>query len=337
MIQKHAGSTHLKDEPAINRALEHIVPDCKDQVLLVLEKMYACIVDTFRSSVSAYFRYLSLDEEAHQDKDDSEGSTSMIITATLRLLRMLVKYGDPLQDVFFEHIERVRIEPWKRIIPQLFARLNHPASVVQQVIGKLLTRICDEYPREIIYDVIVSSSSSKTNHDTKHVLARIANRMMEHNEALWTSTQRMAEELEKITVLWEERWSYKIASLAFNAMELLAKLDQEVARLEKNKDNMTQEQIEKTFSESYDSVTKFLVTSIEKLLNATILTSTTKTIHEQWFIDTFGGQIMQAYDLLQKPKSMATYREGWDMFIRVSYIITYQFSIVTYILLLDQP
>ncbi|KAI7882592.1 hypothetical protein K492DRAFT_235954 [Lichtheimia hyalospora FSU 10163] len=318
LIQKHAGTTHLKDETAINHALEQIVPDNKEQVLHILEKMHVSIVDTFRSSVSAYFRYLSLDEETHQDKDDSEGSTSMIITATLRLLRMLVKYGEPLQDVFFEHIERVRIEPWKRIIPQLFARLNHPTSVVQQVIGKLLTRICDEYPREIIYDVIVSSSSSKTNHDTKHVLARIANRMMEHNEALWTSTQRMAEELEKITVLWEERWSYKIASLAFNAMELLAKLDQEVARLENNKDNMTQEQIEKTFSESYDSVTKFLVTSIEKLLNSTILSLTTKTTHEQWFIDTFGKQIMQAYDLLQKPKSMATYREGWDMFIRIN-------------------
>ena len=243
----------------------------------------------------------------------------MVMTATLRLLRMLVKYSDVLQSIFCEKIEHVSIEPWKKIIPQLFARLNHPSNVVQKVISQLLRRICDEYPREIIYDIIVSSSSSKTNHESKTLLSTIANRMMERNETLWLSTQRMAEELEKITVLWEEKWSYKISSLALNAIELFTKLDQEVVRLESNhhKEIMTQEQIEKTFFESYDNVMKFIISSVDKLLQVTILTTESKTPHEQWFVDTFGKRIIQAFEVLQKPKSIATFRNGWDMFIQV--------------------
>lgn len=222
-----------------------------------------------------------------------------------------------MQSVFMENIASVRIEPWKRIIPQLFARLNHPAPVVQQAISKLLIRICEEYPSEIIYDVIVSSTSTKTNRETKNVLNHIASRMMLRDEALWTSTQRMAEELEKITVLWEEKWVYKISSLTFTVMELFRKLDQEVDRLKHNNPGMTQDQADNSFLESYDNVMKFVVSSLQKLLQTTILTTGQTTPHERWFIETFGKQLVEAFEMLQKPKSMSTYKAGWKMFLRV--------------------
>ncbi|KAI7902022.1 uncharacterized protein BX663DRAFT_487282 [Cokeromyces recurvatus] len=115
----------------------------------------------------------------------------MVITATLRLLRILTKYGEALQTVYSEHINAVRIDLWKPVIPQLFAQL-----IIQMTL--LDNRICDEYPREIIYDVIVNSTSSKTNRDTKQSLDAIANRMMDRNELLWVSTRRMAESLKKL-------------------------------------------------------------------------------------------------------------------------------------------
>ncbi|KAI8144500.1 hypothetical protein BJV82DRAFT_537101 [Fennellomyces sp. T-0311] len=325
LLQKHSGTVGekaLAKSVSLKNAVQQLLVSSSDkqipEILGAMETVHKNIIETFQTSVTAYFQYLSLGENYNENE---KRSTSMVMTATLRLLRMLVKYSDALQSVFFGNIEQVSIEPWKKIIPQLFARLNHPSSVVQKVIGQLLDRICDEYPREIIYDIIVSSSSSKTNRESKAVLNTIANRMMERNEILWLSTQRMAEELEKITVLWEEKWSYKISSLALNAIEQFTKLDQEIVRLESShKDG----QIDKPFFESYDNVMKFIISSIDKLLNATILASTQKTPHEQWFIDSFGTRILQAFEVLQKPKDMATFRDGWDMFIQINRALMFE-------------
>jgi hypothetical protein len=240
----------------------------------------------------------------------------MVITATLRLLRILTKFGETLQQVFTEHVPMIRVDLWKCIIPQLFAQLNHPSEFVRQITSTLIGRICNEYPREIIYDVIVGSTSSKTNRDTKQCLNDIASRMMDRNELLWVSTRRMAEELEKITVLLEEKWLNKIASLQFDVMQQFSKLDKEIERLQHKK--MEQEQIEKQFRETYDSMMKFVLTSIDKLMEVTTQKSTTPTPHELWFDETFGKQLHYAYHLLHKPESSKTYRQGWEAFQQVT-------------------
>lgn len=248
----------------------------------------------------------------------------MVITATLRLLRILTKYGEALQSLFTEHIEIVRVELWKPVIPQLFAQLNHPNDFVRQIIGKLISRICDEYPREIVYDVIVNSTSSKTNRDTKQSLDTIANRMMDRNELLWVSTRRMAEELEKITVLLEERWLNKIASLQYDVMQQFTKLGQESERLQKSGIDPAQQ--ETKFLELYDSLMKFIITSIDKFLLETAHDSVVSTPHEQWFQKSYGKQLIHACNLLQKPTSMKNYRQGWECFQQVR--INYQISII---------
>lgn len=234
----------------------------------------------------------------------------MVITATLRILRILTKYGEALQNLYTEHIENVRVDLWKQVIPQLFAQLNHPNEFIRQIISKLISRICDEYPREIVYDVIVNSTSSKTNRDTKQSLNAIANRMMDRNELLWISTRHMAEELEKITVLLEEKWQNKIASLQFDVMQQFSKLDQEVELLTKSGDNTR----EKEFLGMYDTVMKFVIASIDKLFLDTAADSIVSTPHEQWFQKTYGKQLIQAYKLLQKPTSIKEYRRGWECF-----------------------
>jgi PI-3-kinase-related kinase SMG-1 len=44
---------------------------------------------------------------------------------------------------------------WKRLIPQLFSRLNHPDSFVRDYVTNLLIRIAKDYPQLILYSVIV--------------------------------------------------------------------------------------------------------------------------------------------------------------------------------------
>ncbi|KAI9017989.1 hypothetical protein CLU79DRAFT_837480 [Phycomyces nitens] len=321
LLQKYSGAVgnrSLKKDPSFVRAVQQTVPFVDDnsryEILETLDTLQNTILQKFRTSVNAYFRFLSLGkylEKEHELDEENSEYTSMIMTTTLRLLRMLVKYGDALQPNYTENVEAVRIEPWKQIIPQLFARLSHPAESVRQVLSKLISRICDEYPSEIIYDVIVSSTSSKTNRDTKQALDAIATRMIKNNDVLWNSTRRMAEELEKITVLWEEKWLNRIASLQFDVMQQFQKLDQEVTRLKQSE--LPESQREKSFHERYDSVMKFVIQSIDKMLTTTI-NGTITTPHEQWFENTFGKQLRQAFQLLQKPGATTNYRKGWDCF-----------------------
>ena len=44
------------------------------------------------------------------------------------------------------------------IIPQLFARLNHPEIYVQQSVASLLCRIAKDFPHLIVYPAVVGCS-----------------------------------------------------------------------------------------------------------------------------------------------------------------------------------
>ena len=82
------------------------------------------------------------------------------LTATLRLLRILAKYGYDLQPVlgYFSSLPRVLLErlcwqvlseglrttpvqPWEAIVPQLFSRIGSVSPFVQQHVCELLCRV----------------------------------------------------------------------------------------------------------------------------------------------------------------------------------------------------
>ncbi|XP_030839844.1 serine/threonine-protein kinase SMG1 isoform X2 [Strongylocentrotus purpuratus] len=84
------------------------------------------------------------------------------ITATLRLLRLLVKYASELRDVLEEGFATTPTGPWKSIIPQLFSRLNHPEAYVRQSISDLLCRIAKDAPHLIVYQAVVGCPDTGT-------------------------------------------------------------------------------------------------------------------------------------------------------------------------------
>ena len=74
---------------------------------------------------------------------------------TLRLLRVLVRYPQQLRAVFETSLVNMPTVAWKRIIPQLFSRLNHPEGLVRDYVTNLLIRIAKDFPQLILYSVIV--------------------------------------------------------------------------------------------------------------------------------------------------------------------------------------
>lgn len=84
------------------------------------------------------------------------------ITATLRILRLLVKHALELQSILEEELPGTPTRPWQCIIPQLFSRLNHPESYVRRRLSELLCRIAEVSQNLIIFPAVVGSSAGGT-------------------------------------------------------------------------------------------------------------------------------------------------------------------------------
>ena len=88
------------------------------------------------------------------------------ITATLRLLRLLVKHAWELRGVLEKGLAATPTNPWKGIIPQLFSRLSHPEAYVRQSVSDLLCRVALDVPHLIVYPAVVGASSSEKSDTT---------------------------------------------------------------------------------------------------------------------------------------------------------------------------
>eukprot|EP00795_Rhopilema_esculentum_P008911 gene8911-16536_t len=111
----------------------------------------------YKQASAAYFTYLKLGD-AQLDNLKEHRSEHGHITATLRILRLLVKYSGELKQELEAQLGQTPTKPWKGIIPQLFARLNHPEIYVQTSVASLLCRIAKDFPHLIVYPTVVGCS-----------------------------------------------------------------------------------------------------------------------------------------------------------------------------------
>lgn len=69
----------------------------------------------YKLAAKSYFKFLSLRENDLEDTN---------VTATLRLLKLIVRHSPILKDILEDGLKTTPIDPWKTIILQLFARLG---------------------------------------------------------------------------------------------------------------------------------------------------------------------------------------------------------------------
>jgi PI-3-kinase-related kinase SMG-1 len=112
----------------------------------------------YHACAISYFKFLQLCE-GQDNSDDSLAEVTL--TATLRLLRLIVKHATSLQDVLESGLALTPTTPWKGIIPQLFARLSHPEMYVRRRISELLCRLASDAPHLILFPAVVGCSLSK--------------------------------------------------------------------------------------------------------------------------------------------------------------------------------
>ncbi|XP_035229827.1 serine/threonine-protein kinase SMG1-like, partial [Stegodyphus dumicola] len=111
----------------------------------------------YRLAAMSYLQYLQLNGKSpNEEKSDDDN-----VTATLRLLRLVVKHASELRDVLEDGLAETPTAPWRGIIPQLFSRLNHPEPYVRQSISDLLCRVAQAAPHLIVFPAVVGSLTLK--------------------------------------------------------------------------------------------------------------------------------------------------------------------------------
>uniref|UniRef100_A0AAQ6IR98 non-specific serine/threonine protein kinase n=1 Tax=Anabas testudineus TaxID=64144 RepID=A0AAQ6IR98_ANATE len=141
-----------------------------DGLIRVWRQVVDRIFGLYRVSCQAYFTFLKLNAgQVPIDEDDpklllschnsKQSNDDVIVMATLRLLRLLVKHAGELREGLELGLASTPTAPWRGIIPQLFSRLNHPEAYIRQSICSLLCRVAQDSPHLILYPAIVGSLS----------------------------------------------------------------------------------------------------------------------------------------------------------------------------------
>ncbi|KAJ1529376.1 hypothetical protein ONE63_006163 [Megalurothrips usitatus] len=114
------------------------------------QRVYSC----YQLSAIAYFKFLQLCGQEESCVDDCS-----TVTASLRLLRLVVKHALELQSVLEAGLAATPTAPWKAIIPQLFSRMGHPEAYVRRRVAELLCRLAEDAPHLITFPAVVGAAS----------------------------------------------------------------------------------------------------------------------------------------------------------------------------------
>lgn len=114
------------------------------------QRVYSC----YQLSAIAYFKFLQLCGQQESCTEDCS-----TVTASLRLLRLVVKHALELQSVLEAGLAATPTAPWKAIIPQLFSRMGHPEPYVRQRVAELLCRLAEDAPHLITFPAVVGAAS----------------------------------------------------------------------------------------------------------------------------------------------------------------------------------
>jgi len=277
-------------------------------------------MELLQSSIEAYFNYLFLSGSTSNSSSSSSSSLETVV-ASSRLLNLFFRYGTCKDDLFTEDkFSRVFPALWESCLPQLFARLDHVHCITRERILNLITKIGFNNPCLIIYQVLSECRGLRKNisDSAMESLDKIRLQLQATGlDAMINDVSILINEVQRINVLWEEQWHYRLSALESDVTKRFSKLRKEFDRLKRQTDSISIERISILQKESYLTVMKPVMVSIENLCNNTIH-QTGLTPHEQWFKDQFGSLIETALQTLSNPIHFESISSLWKPFKEVS-------------------
>jgi len=287
------------------------------------------IYSYYELSANAYFKYLQL--------ANNESNECDTITATLRLLRLVVKHALELQNVLETGLSTTPTAPWKQIIPQLFSRLSHPEAYVRTQVSELLCRVAENSPHLITFPAVVGAVSGQKTYDNvvydksndndnsqndldfnaaeedaayndEHeyfmdsCFSQLVDCLSNRIQDSIVQVKLLVKELRRITLLWDELW---LATLCQHHTEITKRFEQLDIEIQRVQDNiwLASEEKDKLIAEKHRIILKPVIFILENLLSMTSIPA--ETPHEKSFQEKFGAIIQEVINRLNNPKNPA--------------------------------
>lgn len=319
--------------------LKNYSQDKLHSIVDIWRQAHKTVYGYYEMSADAYFKYLQL---AIINDDNVDNCSS--VTATLRLLRLIVKHALGLQEVLEEGLATTPTNPWKIIIPQLFSRMNHHELYVRSRVSDLLCRVAKDAPHLIIFPTVVgavqgqktdladisittadqdfeddlSTNDISMNDDVDSGLIYCFNSLLDtlSKEASETvnQVQLLVRELKRITLLWDELWLVTLAQIysewlkRFNSFDNYTKKfkDYKMAYGVNGHDNLA------IISGKYNIMMKPVIFVMERLYEMT--SRKPETNNEQIFQEKFLSVIEETIKELKKPFNPERPHDTWQKF-----------------------
>ncbi|CAJ0594064.1 unnamed protein product [Cylicocyclus nassatus] len=283
----------------------------------------------YNLSVSSYFAYISqLGGKTSSGHKGTIGSVS----ATLRILGLLTKHADFLHEVIDQGLRATNEHLWKDILPQLFARLSHPMKEVRESLLGLLSRLCYTAPHAVVFQAVAGASSSMLVGSDDDVIEasekeddessskerclmfegcrELVSVLEGHYPKLVKDVREFVNELQRINLLNEERWTFVLANLDH---EMEKRLEQIRAESEKtvNATHLDDKTRLEIIAEKSRLITSSVYRILDDLYERTCLREPT-TQNERAFVQAYGEKLQTMFEQSRANRKSA--EKSWAPF-----------------------
>ncbi|XP_070506242.1 serine/threonine-protein kinase Smg1 [Chironomus tepperi] len=280
--------------------------DFINSIIKLWKQAHRDVYRYYEMCASAYFKFLLLSSSS----TDMVGDSS-VVTATLRLLRLIVKHALGLQEVLEEGLAKTPSDPWKVIIPQLFSRLNHHEPYVRKRVSELLCRVAMDSPHLIIFPTVVgaqdksmdvtkltSEHSSNTETEWKNssltfCFTSLLDTLSMQSPKTVSQVQLFVRELRRIALLWDELWLLSLSQVYAENVKKLQNFEAEFQGTDKSPEKIS------LFTEKYRLLMRPVVFVMERLQG--YCSKTPETNNERAFQEKFLTFIDEIIVDLKKP------------------------------------
>lgn len=275
----------------------------------------------YEMCASSYFKFLLLSSNDSEVAEDSSA-----VTATLRLLRLIVKHALSLQDVLEEGLSETPSDPWKVIIPQLFSRLNHHEPYVRRRVSELLCRVAVDSPHLIIFPTVVGAQETmldviniaKEEHDRNaenecqnSSLTFCFNSLLEtltlESPKTVSQVQLMVRELRRVSILWDELWLLSLSQIYADNIKRFQAFNNDWQKGDQSSDKSF------IFTEKYRLLMRPVVFVLERLQEHTTMRNP-ETNNERQFQKMYSKVIEITINEMRKPFDQSEPLAGFNKF-----------------------
>uniref|UniRef100_A0A158R632 non-specific serine/threonine protein kinase n=1 Tax=Syphacia muris TaxID=451379 RepID=A0A158R632_9BILA len=303
------------------------------------------------SCVRSYFNFIAeCGKNSCYDAANYQGTIGTVI-ACLRVIQLFMKYSETLQTIVDDEFLKTDVLVWKDILPQIFARLNHPLSSVRNSLCTLLERIAEKSPHALCYPAIVGATKSfvivpegvseKSDEleeefvdaerkmkveAERSLMYDCCQRLVKHLSRIFpdlvANVSEFVQELQHINMLFEERWIFVLANLDHEMSRRIAQIETEKART-LSLTHISPKEQQAIIKEKSVIMSEMVFHILEALYERTCVREVT-TANERHFRDLYYTQISAAFQNFKLSKQEP--RKAWQPFKQLLVTLTQRSS-----------